>query len=175
MVHSHTVHLPLGALLMTCTMCGIDMEESYRLQRSFYDRTMHSVPLFLVAGNHDGPPNINPSLSPSMNSTRRLATASSGDGPPPADETPAGVRLRANYLPSPSSSQAPFYTGALLLLSVTVCYCLLPCVAQAPFYTGAAADAQSYYAFEWGDALIIALDVYSRPRTWCTATPCTLH
>ena len=21
-VHSHTVHLPLGALLMTCTMCG---------------------------------------------------------------------------------------------------------------------------------------------------------
>ncbi len=90
------------------------------LYRPYYGSVCHSVPLFLVLGNHEGEvgwslngtPNSNPVL---MANTRKL------------------------YYPNPLPNS--FYSGN---------------TNEEPFV----GLRENYYAFEWGDALIVVLDPY---------------
>ena len=39
MVHCHTVHLPLGALLSPCTMCGTGMHRDLKPENILLDKS----------------------------------------------------------------------------------------------------------------------------------------
>ena len=96
------------------------IEGRVQLLRSYFDLINHSVPLFLVMGNHEG------------EWGRRL------DGT--ADNIAVlGTLGRKAYFPNPEPNG--FYTGSSR---------------EEPFV----GLRQSWYAFEWGDALFIALDPY---------------
>jgi hypothetical protein len=95
-------------------------ESRITLLRSFYQRTCHSVPLYLVQGNHEG----------------EYGTLNDGT----AECLPVWVaNLRKKYFFNPHPDG--FYTG-----DTTV----------QPFI----GPRDSYYAFEWGDALFVVLDPY---------------
>lgn len=104
---------------------ALETKKRHILLRSFFDITTHSVPLFLVQGNHDG------ELGWRIDNT--------GDNLPIWNTT-----NRKMYYPNPVPDN--FYSGN----SVSEPYVGLR---------------ENYYAFEWGDALIIVLDPY-----WYTKT-----
>jgi hypothetical protein len=92
----------------------------YALMRSYFEQACHSVPLFMVLGNHDGEtgwPDPNASLLSEWSNTNRK-------------------ELFAN--PEPDS----FYTGSSEM-------------------SPGIGLRQNYYAFEWGDALVVVLDPYT--------------
>jgi hypothetical protein len=93
----------------------------YALMRSSFDLTGHSVPLFMVMGNHDGEAGW---LSD--------GTAESLDA--------LAVTTRKTFFPNPEPDG--FYTG------------------NSERSPGIGLR-QNYYAFEWGDALIVVLDPYT--------------
>lgn len=90
------------------------------LMRSYFDIVNHSVPLFLVNGNHEG------------EWGRRLDGTAN-------NLAVMGTLARKKYFPNPEPNG--FYTGS---------------TRHEPFV----GLRQAYYAFEWGDALFIALDPY---------------
>lgn len=77
-------------------------ESQYKAQRYYMGRIAHSVPIFMVLGNHDG---------------------ERGDR---ADMANWSLGMRQTFFPNPTDGN----------------------------------DKQSYYAFEWGDALVVALDPF---------------
>ncbi len=96
----------------------------YDAQRYYFSRVAHSVPLFMVLGNHDGEKGTS--------------------GTRPDDIGPWSYLQRTIRFPQPLASATPlggdtFYSGATAMRD------------------GVGAN---YYAFEWGDALFIALDPY---------------
>ena len=91
-----------------------------QLLRSYFDLINHSVPLFLVMGNHEG--EWGRHLDGTANNIAVLGTLG-----------------RKAYFPNPEPNS--FYAGSSR---------------EEPFV----GRRQSYYAFEWGDALFIALDPY---------------
>ncbi len=114
--------------------------QAYFAHRSFFGRIAHSVPLFLVNGNHDG------EVGWTLNgTTNNLALWS--------------VRARQLYYPNPVPGG--FYSGststdASLLLDTGIVNKIR----------------DSWYAFEWGNALFVALDPFwytrSKPQSYTT-------
>lgn len=115
--------IDLGDNFMSEKLSVINQENitsRHLMLRNFYAQTCHSVPLFLVIGNHegeqgwrlDGTPNSMPVLA---SNTRKL------------------------YFPNPLPDS--FYSGD---------------TKEEPFV----GLRQNYYAFEWGDVLIVVLDPY---------------
>ena len=51
MVHSHTVHLPLGALLSPCTMCGTGLQRVRQSLQSNLNRVIDLFRQFDVDGS----------------------------------------------------------------------------------------------------------------------------
>jgi hypothetical protein len=104
------------------------VKDRYALMRSYFEQACHSVPLFMVLGNHDGEtgwPDPNASSLSEWSITNRK-------------------ELFAN--PEPDG----FYTGS-----------------SEP--SPGIGLRQNYYAFEWGDALVMVLD----PYTYTPAKPGT--
>lgn len=91
-----------------------------QLMRSYFDIVNHSVPLFLVNGNHEG--EWGRHLDGTANNLAVLGTLG-----------------RKEYFPNPEPNS--FYSGDT----------------NKEEFVGLR---QAYYAFEWGDALFIALDPY---------------
>lgn len=113
-------HVDLGDTFMTDKRNDYrDALPNYLAQRYYFGLVGHSVPLFLVLGNHDGE-----------------QPAKKGNGAAMALWSNA---VRKKYFPNPEPDS--FYTGS-----------------ATPHPQ--AGLLQNYYAFEWGDALCIALDPY---------------
>ncbi len=114
-------HIDLGDIFMTEKHLNReDAGKQYLAQRYYLGQLSHSVPLFLVLGNHDGE-------SP-------RGRGRDADGLPVWSNT-----MRKRYFPNPTPGI--FYTGNAMRHPVV----------------GLLED---YYAWEWGDALFIALDPY---------------
>jgi DNA repair exonuclease SbcCD nuclease subunit len=94
--------------------------QRHLLLRSFFDKVCHSVPLFLVIGNHEGEQGWQ--LTGSASSFPVIVT-----------------NTRKLYYPNPLPDN--YYTGNRK---------------EEPFV----GLRENYYAFEWGDALIVVLDPY---------------
>lgn len=90
------------------------------LLRDYYDLVCHSVPLFLVIGNHEG--ELGWQLNGTSENFAMWATSA-----------------RKLYYPNPAPDH--FYTGSN---------------EEEPFV----GQRENYYAFEWGDALVVVLDPY---------------
>ncbi len=94
--------------------------DRYSGQRRYMDAALHSIPFFLVLGNHEG------ELGYLM-----------------AENDSAAIwaeRARRTFIPNPGPSS--FYSG-----------CTDPPASGSGYR-------ESYYAFEWGDALFVVLDPY---------------
>jgi hypothetical protein len=93
----------------------------YDAQRYYFSRVAHSVPLFMVLGNHDGEKGTS--------------------GTSPVDIGPWSYAQRTSRFPPPiiDGTGNGMYTGATAMKD------------------GIGAN---YFAFEWGDAIFIALDPY---------------
>ena len=107
----------------TLSQAGI-YEACKNVRQQFFDISGHSVPLFLVIGNHDPElgwllENANPTNNPSV----------------------WGAQAREFYYPNPVPGA--FYSGS---------------TNADRYLSGNVRD--GYYAFEWGDALFVALDPY---------------
>ena len=114
-------HIDLGDTFMTEKYADQRMASyQYLAQRYCYDQMSHSVPLFLVLGNHDG----EKPGGRGRNSTALAVFANT---------------MRKQYFTNPIPDR--FYTGN-----------------QAKHPT--LGLLQDYYAWEWGNALFIALDPY---------------
>ncbi len=96
------------------------VEARVQLLRSYYDLINHSVPLYMVMGNHEGEWGRN------LNGT-------------PENVAIYDTLARKRYIPNPEANG--FYTGG----------------GKPEPLVGLR---QAYYAFEWGDALFVALDPY---------------
>jgi DNA repair exonuclease SbcCD nuclease subunit len=102
-----------------------EITKRHLLLRSYFDIACHSVPLFLILGNHEG------ESGTSLNGTaNNLAVMASN--------------TRKLYYPNPEQNE--FYSGN----------------SKSEDFVGLR---QNYYAFEWGNALIVVLDPY-----WYTKT-----
>lgn len=98
-------------------------EAAIAVRRQFFSVSGHSVPLFLVNGNHD--PELGWWLSTNA---------------PHANPAVLAAAARELHYPCPSADD--FYSGA----------------ASVDYYQQRPRDA--YYAFEWGDALLVMLDPF---------------
>jgi len=106
----------------TMTQAGL-LSACAAVRTQFFNIPGHSVPLFLVDGNHD--PELGWWLSNSV---------------PQANPAVWGARARQLYYPCPVAGG--FYSGATNI----------------DFYQQQPRD--GYYAFEWGDALLVMLDPF---------------
>ncbi len=114
-------HIDLGDTFMSGKHEGrANADQQYRAQRAYFGQVCHSMPLYLVIGNHDG-------------EESRLAR----DGADSLAVWANGERKR--YFPNPVPDA--FYSGN---------------DKPDPF----AGQLQDYYAWTWGDALLIVLDPY---------------
>ena len=112
-------HVDLGDTFMTDRRNDYrDALPQYLAQRYYFSLVGHSVPVFLVLGNHDGE-------QPGKGGDDAMALWSNAK--------------RKKYFPNPEPNA--FYTG------------------NATPHPKAGL-LQNYYAFEWGDALFVALDPY---------------
>jgi hypothetical protein len=96
----------------------------YDAQRYYFSRVAHSVPLFMVLGNHDG---------------EKGTSGAGADDIGPWSYTQRTSRFPAPVVGEGSLGGDTFYTGSTTMKD------------------GVGAN---YYAFEWGDALLIVLDPY---------------
>ncbi|MBL9190198.1 MAG: metallophosphoesterase [Opitutaceae bacterium] len=113
-------HVDLGDTFMTDKRTDYrDALPQYLAQRHYFGLVGHSVPVFLVLGNHDG--------------------EQPGKGRDSEAMAVWSNATRKKYFPNPEPNA--FYTGS-----------------ATPHPK--AGLLQNYYAFEWGDALFIALDPY---------------
>lgn len=132
-------HIDLGdtfAMDNVTTQSGADNAYLYQRSSSFFGQTGHSLPVFIVIGNHEQEEGWhlddtgNPLTSPSV----------------------LGANARKKYFPNPVPDA--FYSG------------------NTDTYSSLSADdkrIEDYFAWEWGDALFIAIDPYwytvSKPYT----------
>jgi hypothetical protein len=115
--------IDLGDIFMSEKQPGVNQSiitERHLLYRPYFNAVCHSVPLYLVMGNHEG-------------EAGWLLNGSSASIPVMTNNT------RKLYYPNPSPNA--FYSGDSVMED----------------YVGLRED---YYAWEWGDALIIVLDPY---------------
>jgi len=94
--------------------------DRHLLLRGYYDSICHSVPLFLVIGNHEG------ELGWELNGTSENMAV-------------WATIARKLYYPNPAPDH--FYTGSIAIEN----------------FVGLR---ENYYAFEWGDALVVVIDPY---------------
>lgn len=114
-------HIDIGDTFMTDKYEKYqDSKPQYYAQRYFFGRLCHSVPLFLVLGNHDG------ERLDRFNNTADCMSVWSN-------------QLRKKLFPNPFPDS--FYTGNSAEVKPT-------------------GRLENYYAWEWGDALFIALDPF---------------
>ncbi len=127
-------HLSMGDYSMTeYSMSAQHARDRYLVQRPFLDRMLHSVPFFLVIGNHEGELGFYHTVGDSM--------------PIWAEKS------RLDFVPNPSPNG--FYSG-----------CSEPS-------TDGAGMRESYFSWEWGDALMVVLDPfwYTLERPFHNADP----
>jgi predicted phosphodiesterase len=143
-------HVDLGDTFMTEKHENREnAARQYLAQRFYFGQLCRSAPLFLVLGNHDG-------------------ESPRGRGSDADDLAVWSNQMRKRYFPNP----VPDGSGLVGRDSVEPASVLPLSAAEArrslapPFYTGNATKhseaglLQDYYAWEWGDALFIALDPF---------------
>ena len=143
-------HVDLGDTFMTEKHDNREnAARQYLAQRFYFGQLCRSAPLFLVLGNHDG-------------------ESPRGHGSEADSLAVWSNQMRKRYFPNP----IPDGLGLAGRDSVEPALVLRPSAAEArrslapPFYTGNATKhpeaglLQDYYAWEWGDALFVALDPF---------------
>jgi uncharacterized protein (TIGR03437 family) len=105
-----------------------------QLLRSYYDITTHSLPLFLMPGNHEG------EWGSHLNGTpNNMAIWDTED--------------RTSYFPTPAPDA--FFTGDTQLYDADGNVCV-----PTQSVTCGLGERRSYYSWEWGDALFVVLDPF---------------
>ena len=170
MVHSHTVHLPLGALLIWCTMCG------YRY-RNFRRWKAASIPgprqsdSFLAPAPADGG-DAAAALPPAA---AAAAPPPAADVPPPPAHPPTKGSSRGSIRPSlatlPESSPPRASSSAADAAPADAAPAAPPPPARAPPASLLVAEYEHVgnTVSERRYVLLPALN------TWGTPTPCTSH